>query len=457
MATETEQSSEQPWEAICAALERANREELEQVLERLGPAETARGISRLESEEQNALFQFLACEDAADVLESIPEAQAAEVLDDLSCERAAAIVDEMSADKRADILGELDQENAEAILTEMSSQDAAEVRRILAFPPDTAGGIMLPDFVAFSDRKSVAEVLDELRHSGEEFSDYEIQYAYVVDESGQLHGVLRLRDLLFARRGAAVTEVMLADPIHVDARVELSELREMFEQHSFLGIPVTENEQLVGVVHRRQVNDAIERESGRTLLRLTGIQGGEELRSMPLPTRAGRRLSWLSVNVLLNLLAASVIAFYQDTLEQAIVLAVFLPIISDMSGCSGNQAVAVSMRELTLGLIKPSDLGHVLMKEVSVGLINGLALGALLAAAAMLWQQNPLLGLVVGGALGINTLVAVTLGGLLPLGMRRAGYDPALASGPILTTVTDVCGFFVLLSLATSVLPGLST
>ena len=169
---------------------------------------------------------------------------------------------------------------------------------------------------------------------------------------------------------------------------------------------------------------------------------------MPMLQRSGRRLAWLSVNIVLNVAAASVIAINQDTLEEVIALAVFLPIISDMSGCSGNQAVAVSMRELALGVVRPSDLLRVLAKELGVGLINGLVLGALIGCAAFAWQGNPYLGLIVGAALAINTVFAVVLGGTIPLVLKRFGLDPALASGPILTTVTDMCGFALVLGLA---------
>jgi magnesium transporter len=158
----------------------------------------------------------------------------------------------------------------------------------------------------------------------------------------------------------------------------------------------------------------------------------------------------------LNIVAASVIAYYQDTLSAAIALAVFLPMISDMSGCSGNQAVAVSVRELSLGLVRPEELRHVFLKECSLGVLNGLCLGLLLGGAALLWKGNPWLGLVVGGALAVNTLVAVCLGGLLPLALKRMRLDPALVSGPLLTTVTDMVGFFLVLSFATAILPRLA-
>jgi magnesium transporter len=170
---------------------------------------------------------------------------------------------------------------------------------------------------------------------------------------------------------------------------------------------------------------------------------------MPLRIRASRRLAWLTLNIGLNIIAASAIAIFQGTLEQVIALAVFLPIISDMSGCAGNQAVAVSMRELELGMIKPRELAHVFWKEIQVGLINGVILGVLVGMLALVWKGSAWLGIVAGGALAINTVIAVSVGGLLPLVLKLLKKDPALAAGPILTTVTDMCGFFIALGFAT--------
>ena len=174
---------------------------------------------------------------------------------------------------------------------------------------------------------------------------------------------------------------------------------------------------------------------------------------MPLKVRSGRRLSWLSINIVLNLISASIIAMHQDTLQAVIALAVFLPIISDMSVCSGNQAVAVSMRELSLDLVSPKEFGRVFIKESSVGMINGACLGLLVGSLAWLWKGNVVLGLVVGSALALNTVVAVCVGGLVPLALKACRQDPALASGPILTTVTDMCGFLLILGLASLCLP----
>jgi magnesium transporter len=201
---------------------------------------------------------------------------------------------------------------------------------------------------------------------------------------------------------------------------------------------------------------ALAERAEREMLRMRGIIGGDEVRTLPTTTRTRRRLSWLSINIFLNIVAASVIAYYIDVLDQVIALAVFLPIISDMSGASGNQAVAVSMRELSLGLVRPRDVGWVWLKEVSVGLINGAALGLLIGLVAWAWAGNPYLGLVVGATLALNTLIAVSVGGTVPLLLKRFSVDPAVASGPILTTVTDICGFFLTLTFASLMLAQLA-
>jgi magnesium transporter len=247
----------------------------------------------------------------------------------------------------------------------------------------------------------------------------------------------------------------IAQPaIAVGPDASLGELDAFFHENDIAAVPVMDERGfLLGIVRRRALLEALAGKAESDSLKSAGIVGGEELRSMPVTLRARRRLGWLSVNIVLNIIAASVIAMYQDTLSAVIALAVFLPIVSDMSGCSGNQAVAVSMRELTLGAIVPADLFRVWRKEVSVGLINGLVLGSLLAIAAWAWKGKPMLGLVVGSALAINTIVAVSLGGTIPLALKQLRIDPAVASGPVLTTVTDMCGFFLVLSLASLALP----
>lgn len=446
----------EPWRNLQVLVRADSRHVLPSYIGSLTATELALAVSRLSQEDHTRLLGLLSPRDAADLIDQIDDIHAVDLIEDLPPAEAAAIVDQLNSDAQADLLGDLKNEEAEAILEAMPDEAAEGVRQLMQYPDETAGGIMLTEFVAFPGGYSVQDVIEDLRNRHEEYTRYDVQYLYVTDGT-KLSGVLRLRDVLMALPGQRLTEIMATDPVRVNVLTSLEQMRDLFETHTYLGLPVTkEGGELVGVVRGADVQGKLTEQTESEFRKASGIVGGEELRSMPVLKRSSRRLSWLSVNVLLNILAASVIALYMDTLEEAIILAVFLPIISDMSGCSGNQAVAVSIRELSLGLVRPGEILRVLFKEASVGLMNGLVLGALLACATLLWKGNPYLGLIVGTALAANTLLSVCLGGSIPLALRAIKADPALASGPMLTTITDMCGFFLLFSLAQLVLPKLA-
>ncbi len=448
---------EKPWEELSELVGQNDPVQINAFLNRINPTDTALAVSRLTAEEQGLLLTLLGPVDAAEVIEDIPDTQAADLIEGLPPEQAAAILEELDSDHVADLLGELDREDANAIIEQMGPEDAEEARQFLTYSPDTAGGLMISEYLDFRADQRVQDVLDDLQANREDYAYYNVQYLYVTDENSRLQGVLRMRDLLFPSRMTQLSQLMIKTPYKVRVDASLEDLRNFFEQHNLFGVPVVDAEaKLVGIVLPEAVEEAHQKQSTKQFLGLSGIIGGEEFRSMPLLSRSGRRLSWLSLNIFLNIIAASVIALYQDTLSAVIALAVFLPMVSDMSGCSGNQAVAVSMRELSLGLVRPTEIVRVLSKEISLGILNGLALGILLGGIAYLWKGNPFLGLVVGGALAVNTVVAVCLGGLIPLFLKRAKLDPALVSSPLLTTVTDMCGFFFVLSFASLLITKLS-
>lgn len=438
-------------EALIAAGE---GEALRGYFEALPPADIPLVISRLSVEGRNRLLETVGAETACGWIETFGFAQMVGVLEDLPNGLAAEVIEHFPSDLRADVLSEFSKDQREALIDRMEAETANDVRLLLRYPGECAGGLMIREYLAFADGQTVQDVFDDLRENRDNYAEYDVQYAYVTDGRGRLAGVLRMRDLLLARRDTRLDELMIREPLSVSASMSLADLNGFFREHSFLGLPVTEGDgRLVGIIQRSHVEEANrERETGN-FLKLSGLLGEDELRSMSLRMRTGRRLMWLSLNIVLNLIAASVIALYQDVLEQVIALAVFLPIISDMSGCSGNQAVGVSIRELSLNLIRPTEYLRVFLKESAVGLINGAVLGLLIGLIGGLWQDNAAFGLVVGLALYINTVVSVCLGGLIPLLLKTLKLDPALASAPILTTVTDMCGFFFVLTFASFAMP----
>ncbi len=442
-----------PWEKLRELAAQPDPKPIADALEQLSEADQVIALGRLTAEERGAVLAALEPARAAELLETLPDVHAAEAVGELAPEAAAEIIGELWSDDRADLFGQLEADDVEAILRESPSATAEEVRSLLQYPPESAGGLMITEYVAVHEDASVAEVVAELRQNVERYADYVAQYVYAVSAAGALRGVLPLRELLLARSDRKVRELMIPKPISLPTSATLDEVFELFDRHAFLGIPVTGKDgRLAGIVLREDVDDARVDRAASDQMKSLGIVGGEELRSMPVWLRSSRRLSWLSVSILLNVISASMVPLFQDTLVAAIALAFFLPVVSGMSGNAGSQAIAVSLRELSLGLVRPLDLSYVLAKEASVGALNGLILGTLIGAVALLWKGSAMLGLVVGGALALNTILAVTLGGTIPLLLRRIGADPALASGPILTTVTDLCGFFFVLSFASLVL-----
>jgi len=444
-----------PWKQLRLLTKAGDGPGLEAFIDSLEPADAVRALLRLEAENQQQVFELLSPDSAADLLEDLPDANAADLIERLDVEQAADIVEELPSDHGADLLADLDADDAEAILGEMVPVMAGRVRDLIAYPSDVAGGLMGTEHYAYAEHARIRDFLADLEIRREELEQLPQRIVLLSAERRPV-GAVDIADVLLADPETRLSELSQRI-VSVPVGASLQTLESYFDRYETLGAPVVDEQgRLVGRLRRHAVVNALAERAQEDQLKAQGIVGGEELRTMPVFTRSKRRLSWLSINIFLNIVAASVIAVFQDTLSAVIALAVFLPIVSDMSGCSGNQAVAVSMRELTMGVIQPRDVLRVWWQEVSVGLLNGLALGLLLALAAYLWQGRPALGVVVGIALALNTVVAVSIGGAVPLLLKRWHADPALASGPVLTTITDMCGFFLVLGLATLALPWLT-
>lgn len=439
-------------ERLIEAIEAGDRNAVSELLEPLPYSEALRELLNLKMSQRISALDLMPVELAAELIEEAPSEMAAQLLENMRAEKGADVIEQLETDIQADVIGDMDKSQAEDILTEMLAEEAADVRRLIEYPEDTAGGLMSSDAFTFDENTTVNMVLLRLASEDEDFERYRGQHPYILDIENRPVGVVSLRSLLTAGRNQKLSSIMI-EPLTVSTDTSLDVLEDIFDEHPFLGLPVVEKDgKLAGAISRTSVADAIAERATSDSMHRQGVFG-DELRSMPLKIRSKRRLSWLSANIGLNILAASVIAAYEETLAAVIAIAIFLPMVSDMSGCSGNQAVGVTLRELSLGLIRPIDAFRVWLKEVSVGLINGICLGILIGLVAWVWKGNPWLGVVIGLALTINTMVAVSIGGVVPLLLKHLGQDPAVASGPLLTTITDMCGFFLVLSLAALFMP----
>ena len=443
----------EPWLELETLINNADVAGLLTFLDYSTTGEAARAISRLQLEQQREFFKLLPEDRAAEFIDKISDAQGVQLLSGLPAADIAQIANYLPSDEQADLINLFEPERAEEILAAMQPVESADAEQLRQYAEDSAGGLMVTEYLTCAKTDTVGEVIQNLRQKFAQFEGYDVQYLYVVSGQKKLTGVLPLRKLVLASNEQPVTELMAPDPLSLSVETSLDDLAEFFQSHPFFGVPITdEGEQILGVVRRSDVVEAQAERANANLRRYSGLIGGEEFRSMPLYSRSLRRMIWLSLTVVLNLISASIIGIFQDTLNQVIALAVFLPVISGMGGSSGNQAIAVSMRELTLGLIKPYEIRWVVLKELSLGIINGLLLGTAIGCAAAIWKGNVYLGLVIGAAMALSNVIAVCLGGGLPLLLKRLKVDPAMVAGPVLMTIADASGFFFALSFASLML-----
>jgi magnesium transporter len=445
-------NDEKPWDILKKFLNDKEFDLLTEYTDSLPRDEMIHALFKLSQSDQELLISSIDPVKAAELIEDIPNFYAADVLEHIEPIQAASIVNELASDDRVDILKEIEDDEAEKILDEMQEEDADGLRSLINYPSDVAGGLMMTEFLSYPKHFKTSEVVKDLTDRPDDYALYNVQYLYVVHVTHKLLGVLRLRDLVLSDPDTRIEDIAIKAKTVLDTTTQ-EELIDFFDENEISACPVVDGKnRLLGVIRKSAVDSALSEKAESDHQKSQGIVNGEELRSMPTGMRSKKRLSWLSVNILLNICAASIIAMYEDTLTSVIALAVFLPIVSDMSGCSGNQSIAVSMRELTLGIARPSDMFRVWMKELSVGAINGFSLGLLIGLLTWFWKDNIYLSLVVGTALFLNTMIAVSIGGVVPLLLKKFKIDPAVASGPILTTITDMCGFFLVLGFATLML-----
>lgn len=419
----------------------------------LPPEDTPYTIHHLDEQHRSRFFELLAVADtelAADLLEHFDDAHAADMVGDLEPETAAVVVDAMDSDEQADVLAELPEADADAILDAMPPEEAEDLRQRLAYEEDTAGGLMITEYLAYPDRDTVEMVVDDLRENSDRYNEYEVRYLYTIDEAGKLTGVVPMRRLVFSHRGTPLRNLRLNDPVTVTVDEEVEDLEDLFDRVDYSAVPVLDaDDVLVGLVQRAAVQEYRGEVAEEDLAKVGGIIGGEELRTMPTWSRTLRRLAFLLPISLLLIVSASVIRLFINTVDEVPVLAAFLPVVAGLCGSSGGQAVAVSMREISLGLINASDLTRVLLKEAAVAVLIGLLMGVVLFVVAWVWDGNPYMGLVVGGSILPVIVIATCIGGAVPVALRGVGIDPAMASGPVVTTVVDLVGFFTVLAAAT--------
>ncbi|HEX5819274.1 MAG TPA: magnesium transporter [Gemmatimonadales bacterium] len=417
----------------------------------LEPADLADVLAALDDDERVAAVQVLPAEVSGQALIEMPEAEHPEdTLASLDAAQAADIVEELADDDAADILGELEPADQERILAAVEDADRADVEKLLVYHEETAGGLMTSHIVTVLDTATVAAALDEVRRQSEEVEDfYEV---FVTDHRRRLVGVLPFRALAVNAPTRPVREIMQEPVARVGPEEDQEEVARLMARYNLPSVPVVDlDDRLLGCVTFDDVSDVVEAENTEDILKFGGVSSTEELRgTWVMAVRS--RLPWLVVNLVTAFVAGAVVLSRQDVLSRIVLLTAYMPIIAGMGGNAGTQALAVTVRGLALGLIPATEATRVITKEMLAGLFNGLVVGIITGVTALLLGHGAKLGLVVFFAMSGNLLVAGFAGAFIPVLLERFKVDPAIASSIFVTTFTDVCGFSLLLGLASAIL-----
>jgi magnesium transporter len=387
----------------------------------------------------------------AEVISNLPQDVQVRLFESMQLSRLSGIVGEMFSDDVADVLGHVSSARLREIMNGMSAEEARQISDLLKYPEDTAGGIMQTEVISVSEDLTLVQALEVLRREEENLPNG-IFYIYVTDAEGRLRGVLRVRDLLFRSSDLTIRDIMVPEVRAVSVHADQEEIARLFRAYAFSAIPVVDDfQRLRGVVTADDVLDIMEEEATEDMQRMVGLSGEETAETHWLRS-VRNRLPWLCVNLATAFLAGWVVSLFEATIAKYAVLAVFLPIIAGQGGNAGTQTLTVIVRSIALGEIPDTHHRAILIKEILVGLLNGLAIGIVVGGISWLWKREFVLGLIAFAAMTLNMIAAGIAGVLIPFGLKALRIDPALASAIMLTTVTDVVGFFLFLGLAALVL-----
>ncbi len=417
------------------------------VLGRLYPADAAEIVGSLDEEHQKAIFERWAPDQSASAFLELEEGDQVDIAENLTLNAISEILNEMPADDAADLVADLSGDLAENLLKSVRSEVETEIRALLKYGEDTAGGLMIPEAVTLKKNMTAEEAIDELRRMAPNVES--IYYIFVINDENQLVGVVSLRDLIIAPASAMIKDIMNPDVIYVEATADQEETAKLISKYDLLALPVVDGDNhLLGVVTVDDVLDVVEDEATEDIYRLAGLTKEEKIAS-PVMDSFLKRVPWMVLNLGTAFLASSVVGLFEESISSVVTLAVFMPIVAGMGGNGGTQALAVTTRGIALGELELSSGLKALFKEGLIGLMIGLTTGLITAIVAFYWKGNVFLGLVLFLAMIINLLIAGLSGAGIPILLKRLGYDPALGSGIIITTFTDVFGFLAFLGLAT--------
>ncbi|WP_433956841.1 magnesium transporter [Cytobacillus horneckiae] len=417
----------------------------------LHPTDQVEVFQSLELAGQKQVLLFLSPEEFSDIFQGLDLHEQSEVFNQLGFQYAVAMFNYMPADDVADFLLEMEVENADDILQSMDQEEANKVIELMAYAPRTAGAIMTKEFIHLSVQSTANEVIDELRQTAVDAET--IYYLYVIDENHHLAGVVSLRDLIIAQPDQTVDEIMSTQVVSVFENADQEEVAHLIKEYDFLAVPVvTPDKKLVGIITVDDVIDVLEEEAAEDFDEFTASKGATDV-NLTAFTAAKKRAPWIILLMFFGLITANIIGQFEETLEQIVLLAAFMPLIMGTAGNTGTQSLAVAVRGLATGSIEKTGVWKIVKRELGTGTMLGVVcMIVLMGIISIFYNGNWLLAFIVGVSLFFALSMAAVIGAMVPLVINKLKIDPAVASGPFITTLNDIFSLLIYFSIATTLL-----
>lgn len=413
------------------------------------PYDQAQFFEKLEMDYRSKIFHYLSPEEMAEIFENLEleDDEYENLLSEMNPSYAANMLSEMYADNAVDVLNELDKEQVVTYLTIMDNDAAQEIRELLHYEEYTAGSIMTTEFVSISANQTVRSAMYILKKEAPKAET--IYYVYVVDEDKKLAGVISIRDLIVNEDDTMISEIMNDRVVSISVSEDQEEVARTMKDYNFLALPVVDfQNHLLGIITVDDIMDVMDEEASDDYSKLAGLSDMDRVDRNPFGA-AKKRLPWLVILLFLGMLTASLIGRFEAALDQKAILAIFIPLIGGMAGNSGTQALAVAVRGIATGDLGEESKWKLVIREAGTGFITGSICGIIISLAVYLWYGDFFLGLLVGGSIFATLIFSTLAGSLVPLFMYKMNIDPAVASGPFITTISDIISILIYFGMAT--------
>ncbi|MBO8172614.1 MAG: magnesium transporter [Bacillaceae bacterium] len=417
-------------------LKEMKKKEFAEIMDELHPYDMAKLYDSLPEKHQHKFLSFLTARQIATLLQELEQEDQHAILQKLGLEKSSQVMDIMENDDLADMLNGLSGEKIEQLLASMKKEESQTVQNLLSYPPDTAGGIMTNRYVWIRNYYTVQEAIDKLRSFAEMAEN--IYYLYVLDEDKKLVGVVSYRDLLLADTNDKIDDIMFSRVISVNVDMDQEEVAQIIERYDFIAVPVVDHDNhLVGIVTVDDIIDVMIAEANEDIEKLSASGKAIDFDTSAM-TATVRRLPWLVLLLFIGILSAKIMSYFEATLNQVVMLAYFLPMIAGMTGNTGTQSLAVVVRGLVSREIDRNTIVRLIWRELGVGMMIGLVCGILIFVIAYVWEGSLIFAMVVGLSLLLTLIIGTLAGTVIPLMLYWLKVDPAVASGPLITTLNDI-------------------